>query len=140
MSDNLLDLGRRPVIAAGEYGADGSALLDRYALIDSRMQEGLKADQFQVVVKTPEFGVVRLFADPPRQQGTIAVKWFKNLGLTDEELRSLTPGGSPEEEAQLKSRLKNVPVIVTVGIRQYKDKDTDEQMQVNTIKNIVRLG
>ena len=140
MSDNLLDLGRRPVIAAGDYGANGEAILDRYALIDSRMQEGLKADQFQVCVKTSEFGVVRLFADPPRQQGTIAVKWFKNLGLTDEELRSLTSGGSPEEEAMLKSRLENTPVIVTVGIRQYKDKNTDEQMQVNTIKNIVRLG
>ena len=61
-------------------------------------------------------------------------------GTADEELRSLTSGGSPEEEAMLKSRLENTPVIVTVGIRQYKDKNTDEQMQVNTIKNIVRLG
>lgn len=139
MSDSFLDpdLGRRPVLAAGDYGANGEAILDRYALIDSRNREGVKADQFQVVVKTEEHGVVRLFADPPRLQGTIAVKWFRNLGLTDEELRAL-PGGD-EGAAMVKERIEQLPVIVSVKIRQYKDPNTDEQVQVNQITNITKL-
>ena len=123
------DLGRRPVIPAGDY----EAILDRCAVIDTRSEKlqarGIsKADQFQVVVRHPEFGIVRLFADPPRMQGTQAVKWYRQLGVTDDEMRS---GFQP-------SKLNGTPVLVTVGIRQYTD-DSGEQVQQNTIKNLVKL-
>lgn len=139
MSDSFLDpdLGRRPVLAANDYGADGSAILDRYDLVDSR-EPGVKADRFQIVVKTPEHGVVRLFADPPRRQGTQAVRWFRQLGISDDELRMLPPGD--EGAAAVKARIENMPVIVSVGIRDYTDKDTGERVQINTVKNIIRLG
>ena len=143
-SDSFLDpdLGRRPILAAGNYGADGSAVLDRYALIDARSGEakaqGLKCDQFQVVVKTAEHGVVRLFADPPRRQGTVAVKWFRQLGVSDDEMRAMPPGDLGAEA--MKERIEDTPVIVTLGIREYTEEATGERVQVNTIKNIVKIG
>jgi len=119
------DLGRRPVLAAGDY--DG--ILDRCDVRPNRFDKtgNTLADHFEVVVRHEEFGIVRLFADKDRVQGTVAVRWFRQLGVTDEEMRS---GFSP-------SKLTGTPVIVTVGIRQYADKDTGEQVQQNTIKNLV---
>lgn len=140
MSDSFLDpdLGRRPVLPPGEYGVNGNAILDRYALIDARNDPGMKADQFQIVVKHDVHGVVRLFADPPRRQGTIAVKWFRQLGVTDDELRQMPPGDLGAEA--MKARIENMPVIVTLGVDEYTDKTTGERVQANRIKNMVRLG
>ena len=132
------DLGRRPVLQPGNYGANGEAVLDRYALTDSRMEKGLKADQFQIAIKSPEHGVVRVFADPPRRQGTIAVKWFRQLGVTDDEMRQMSPGDLGAE--QMKARIEQTPVIVTLDIREYTEEATGERVQLNRIKNMVRLG
>lgn len=143
MSDNLLDLGKRPILPPGEYGADGNAILDRYAYIDSRM-EGVKADQLQIAVRTtnPEDGqamVVRLFADPPRRQGTQAVKWFQQLGVPDDVLGNSSI--DEEERAGLiKQVLEGQKVIVSVGIREWTDKDSGERGRANTVKNIVKLS
>ena len=119
------DLGKRPILAANDY----EGVLDRCDVRDSRWQEGTRADHFEVVVRHPEFGIVRLFADKDRMQGTIAVKWFRQLGVTDEEMR----GGFSS------SKLAGTPVLVTVGVREYTNKE-DERVQQNTIKNLVKLA
>lgn len=137
------DLRIRPVLNAGKYGEDGSAVLDRYDLIDARSEEqkaqGIKCDQFQVVVRTPEHGVIRIFADPPRQPGTVAVKWFNQLGLSDDELRQ-NFGSQEEATAFLKSRLDGTKVVVTLRVDTYNDRTTGERKQVNRVSDIVKLG
>src|SRR5574342_39043 len=109
------DLGRRPVLAAGDY----QGVLDRIDVRDSRFAEGVKADHFEVVVRTDDLGIIRLFADKDRVQGTQAIRWFRQLGITDEEMR----GGFD------RSKLIGLPVMVTVGIREYTPRDSDERVQ-----------
>ena len=119
------DLGKRPVLDAGDY----EGVLDRVDVRDSRYVDDTKADHFEVVVRHERLGIVRLFADLPRVQGTQAIKWYRQLGVTDTEMRT----------GFERSKLNGTPVHVTVGQRQYKDNRTDEMVQVNTIKNIVKL-
>jgi len=126
------DLGKRPILPAADY--DG--VLDRCDVRPSRFDKSgnTLADHFEVVVRHPEFGIVRLFADKDRVQGTVAVKWYTNLGVSNEEMRS---GFSP-------SKLTGTPVIVSVGTREYTSKEEMDdngnplRVQQNTIKNLVR--
>lgn len=123
------NLGLKPTLPAGDH----EAVLDRCDVRESRFAgqgttpPDMKCDHFEFVVRHDTLGIVRLFADKDRIQGTQAVRWFRQLGVTDTEMR----------EGFDRSKLIGLPVQVTVRISEY-EKD-GETRQKNVVTNVIKL-
>ena len=142
MSENVgfdSEIEKRPVLAAGEYGANGDAVLDKVVQRPAPWDESRSAMSFQVVVRHPEHGVVRIFQDFGMDPGSQVPKLFRQLGVTDEEMKIGVAKGD------WSVRLGGTKVIATIGIREFTSKkDLDEmghprRHQQNTITNLVKL-
>jgi len=126
---------KRPVLPAGNYGADGNTVLDKVQQRPAPWDGNRQSVNFQILVRDPEHGVVRVFQDLGLDPGSQVPRWMRQLGMSDEQMRA----GFDAND------LKGMKVIATLGIQEFiSKKELDEagrprRFQKNTIENLVKF-
>ena len=123
------DIEKRPILQPETYGGDGSATLEVFDFRPARWDNTMTVAHFEVVIRHPELGFVRVFQDKDQRQGSVLPRWLRQLGVSDEEMRN----GFDTE------KLQGLKVVADIGVREYTNRD-DERVQQNTVKNLHRLA
>lgn len=121
------EIEKRPVLSPGDYGADGEAKLEVMEQRPARWDDAKSVMHFQVSVKHPELGYVRVFSDKDLGQGSQVPKLLRQLGVSDEQMRD---GFDPQD-------LLGMNVIITVGVR--TAQIDGEPTPINTMRNLSRV-
>ena len=133
--DNIIsvdpDIEKRPVLPAGDHGAEGNATLE---LCEVRPLPWDKSDNpekgihFDVLVRH-DGNLMHVRADKSvTEQGSTLPKWLAQLGISRDEQKS---------NFNTKD-LEGTKVVVTVGVKDYTNRE-GQPGQVNRMYNISKL-